>query len=1073
MKTLFFINTVIVLFLTQSVLYANSMPDIIIDSATDHSRAWTKQYGSSDEEEGHSVTTDSSGNIYITGFSDGDLDGNTNSGYYDIFLTKFNSNGTKLWTKEYGSRNHDKGNSVTTDSSGNIYITGFTEHVIDGNTNSGGSDIFLTKFSSNGRKIWTKQYGSSSSDYGNSVITDSDGNIYITGTTYGDLDGNTNSGSTDIFLTKFSSDGTKLWTKQYGSSSSDYGNSVTTDSSGNIYITGETFGDLDGNTNSGGGDIFLTKFSSYGWKFWTKQYGSSSSDYGNSVTTDRSGNIYITGTTYGDLDGNTNRGFTDFFLTKFSSDGTKLWTKQYGSGSSDYGNSVTTDSYGNIYITGTFFSRSEQNAAEDSYNIFLFKFSSDGTRLWSKLYGTNSPDIGSSITIDSIGNIYITGETFGDLDGNSNSGYYDIFLTKYEPYREIHINHQAGSTAVIDVDAIDTDYDLLHYHIINSQDSGDFTIDNTTGELSFKLPPYTDNPLDNNADNTYEVNVVATDSYGGSDTLPLRITVGDFRSDGKPNILWHNSTNGAVKIMPLSGDDSMLSKESISVVSSSNTNLVPRGIGDFTREGNPDILFHNQNSGNLRIWKMDGTVKVDNIQILGSSNTNLKIAGVGDFDGDGDNDVATFNTNSGALRIWVMEGTVRVDNVLVLTGANTNLIARGVGDMDGDGIPDLVLRNNNSGAVRVWTMNSDFSRKGNEYVTGSSNTNLELRGVVDINGDGDNDILNYNTNTGVLRAWLMDGNLNIGANAEFLQNADLDWSVRGGGDSISSRAAPVANAGVDQNVNTAETITLDGSGSSNALTYSWNITFKPEGSSAILSSKIIVNPTFLTDHRGYYVIELTVNNGTVSSITDRIIIMAMGANMNTAPVAEAGENQIAYTGATVTLDGTSSFDADGDALATYAWLIMAKPPGSNANLDDRTIPLPEFVADVEGSYVIRLIVNDGIVNSAADTVTVTVLQRNPITFPLEPGMTGDNVADLHIALQFLLDENIFELSEREQIIIEEHLPSEVNTRYYGEVTTQLIILFQEKYDLMTQTNRGEVDEQTAQKLNSVLEELGY
>lgn len=216
----------------------------------------------------------------------------------------------------------------------------------------------------------------------------------------------------------------------------------------------------------------------------------------------------------------------------------------------------------------------------------------------------------------------------------------------------------------------------------------------------------------------------------------------------------------------------------ISVVASSNTNLLPRGIGDFTGDGKPDILFHNQNSGNLRIWKMNGTVKADNILVLGSSNTNLQIAGVGDFDQDGDSDIAVFNTNSGALRIWVMNGTTRVSNISVLTGANTNLVPRGAGDMDNDGIPDLVLRNNNSGAVRVWTMNSNFTRKGNEFVTSSSNTNLELRGVVDINRDGNNDILNYNTNTGMLRAWLMDGNLHKTANVTIVQDADTSWSVR-------------------------------------------------------------------------------------------------------------------------------------------------------------------------------------------------------------------------------------------------------------------------------------------------------
>ena len=242
------------------------------------------------------------------------------------------------------------------------------------------------------------------------------------------------------------------------------------------------------------------------------------------------------------------------------------------------------------------------------------------------------------------------------------------------------------------------------------------------------------------------------------------------------SVLWHNSTTGAVKIMPIDGINPT---PGFTVVDSSNVNLVPRGMGDFTGDGQPDILFHNQNSGNLRIWKMDGTSKVDNIQILGSSNANLKIAGIGDFDQDGDNDIATFNTNSGALRIWVMDGTTRIDNVRVLTGANTNLVPNGVGDMNSDGVPDIALRNNNSSAVRIWIMSSDFSRLSNEYIRSGSNTNLELRGVVDINGDGNNDILNYNKSTGVLRAWLMDGDLVITENAEIVQETDLDWSVGG------------------------------------------------------------------------------------------------------------------------------------------------------------------------------------------------------------------------------------------------------------------------------------------------------
>ena len=110
-------------------------------------------------------------------------------------------------------------------------------------------------------------------DEGSGVTTDSSGNIYVTGNTYGGLDGNTNYGNDctvppcdDIFLVKYNSSGTKQWTKQLGTPYSDYGNGVSTDSSGNIYVTGYTGGGLDGNTSSGSGDIFLVKYNSDGVK---------------------------------------------------------------------------------------------------------------------------------------------------------------------------------------------------------------------------------------------------------------------------------------------------------------------------------------------------------------------------------------------------------------------------------------------------------------------------------------------------------------------------------------------------------------------------------------------------------------------------------------------------------------------------------------------------------------------------------------------------------------------------------------------------------------------------------------
>ena len=121
----------------------------------------------------------------------------------------FGQSNTKQWTKQLGTSSDDIGRGVTTDPSGNIYMTGFTKGGLDGNTNSGRNDIFLVKYNSSGTKQWTKQLGTSSDDEGNGVSTDSSGNIYVTGYTYGGLDGNTNLGSWDIFLVKYNSSGTK------------------------------------------------------------------------------------------------------------------------------------------------------------------------------------------------------------------------------------------------------------------------------------------------------------------------------------------------------------------------------------------------------------------------------------------------------------------------------------------------------------------------------------------------------------------------------------------------------------------------------------------------------------------------------------------------------------------------------------------------------------------------------------------------------------------------------------------------------------------------------------------------
>jgi len=380
---------------------------------------------------------DSSDNIYVTGYTGGGLDNNTLSGGEDIFLVKYNSSGVKQWTKQHKRiiSHFGKGTSMTMDNSSNVYMTGSTSSVFDNNTHFGNYDIFLVKYNSSGTKQWTKQLGTSCNDSGNGVAVDSSGNIYVTGYSHCStgLEGNSSPGGKDIFLAKYNDNGTKQWIKQYGNSSDQEGMAVTVDSSNNIYVTGYTYGDLDGNTNSAGNgsDIFLSKYYDNGNKQWTKQLGTSGNDYGYGVTVDSSNNVYLTGSTQGGLHENTNSGNSDIFLVKYNSSGTKQWTKQLGTSSNDSGQSVAVDLSNNIYVTGATQGGFDGNDNTLYSDIFLVKYNSSGTKQWTKQLGSTSHDGGNGVAVDLSNNIYVTGGTQGGLDGNNNLGGYDIFLVKY------------------------------------------------------------------------------------------------------------------------------------------------------------------------------------------------------------------------------------------------------------------------------------------------------------------------------------------------------------------------------------------------------------------------------------------------------------------------------------------------------------------------------------------------------------------------------------------------------------------------------------------------------------------
>jgi hypothetical protein len=201
---------------------------------------------------------------------------------------------------------------------------------------------------------------------------------------------------------------------------------------------------------------------------------------------------------------------------------------------------------------------------------------------------------------------------------------------------------------------------------------------------------------------------------------------------------------------------------------------------------------------------------------------------------------------------------------------------------------------------------------------------------------------------------------------------------------VSANSPPVANVGPDQSVTVGDAVLLDGTGSSDPdgdnLSYTWSVVSRPAGSAAALQNSTSARPTLTPDLGGDYVVRLVVSDGTLPSNPADCTVSA-----NTPPVANAGQDQEATVGDLVQLDGGASHDPDGSSSRvgieassstdlTYLWSFVTRPEGSSASLSSTTSVNPNFTADVEGTFVVSLVVDDGIVLSAPDEVTITVTE---------------------------------------------------------------------------------------------------
>ncbi len=399
-----------------------------------------------------------------------------NAGNCDVFVAKFTAGGVYLWSKRLGGVASEGATSIAVDASDNIFVGGYFSSTTDlgggALISAGGVDMFVAKYSATGTYQWAKAYGSSGNDSLYSLAVDKrSGDVIITGSFSGSA---INFGGATLvqgqtFLARFSgTDGSHIWSKNFGSLSTSQGNSVAIDTNGDIVLVGQFDGAIDltsnvlswpyspsaliATTDSSGFssmDLFIAKFSSAGACVWSKSFGGPYRDTATGVALDSSGNLFVLGYFISsiDLGGGTMRtpssNDDDVFLAKFSSAGTPLWSTSFSGPGNEMPSGLAVDSNGNVTVTGGFNYTINiggdvlTSATSGSSDVFVAKYSPSGSRLWSNRFGGPSNDSSDALAVDRSGSAIVTGTFSGNSNfGNqslTSAGAGDIFLLRLNP----------------------------------------------------------------------------------------------------------------------------------------------------------------------------------------------------------------------------------------------------------------------------------------------------------------------------------------------------------------------------------------------------------------------------------------------------------------------------------------------------------------------------------------------------------------------------------------------------------------------------------------------------------------
>jgi hypothetical protein len=369
--------------------------------------------------------------VYVTGGCT--ATGPFGHGSYDLdYATlKYGPDGTATWVARYnGSGNFlDEAMAIAVDGSGNVYVTGTSQ--TEAGLSARVSEYATIKYDSDGNELWVARYHGpvQGNDCANAVAVDSDGSVYVTGCSAArEYDNDAGIGILCDYATiKYDTNGNQVWVARY--CALDGGHSVASalalDSSGNVYVTGSSRGP-DENSNQ---DCVTVKYDAAGNELWVARLDgpASGKDSANDIAVDAWGNAYVTGCVTCDAEGFDQ----DYVTVKYDANGGELWMRRYGTSErgdaynvADEARAIAVDSSGNAYVTGACLcgvevrQRDEESITVFEHQCVTMAYNTDGTQLWMAQYARGSRsqhrDIGTAITLDSMANVYVVVESYGE-----------------------------------------------------------------------------------------------------------------------------------------------------------------------------------------------------------------------------------------------------------------------------------------------------------------------------------------------------------------------------------------------------------------------------------------------------------------------------------------------------------------------------------------------------------------------------------------------------------------------------------------------------------------------------------